>query len=518
MAALLLPGGQTVSAATDKPKPSASVADPTGCAGCHREAVEGFARSKMAHSMRLPETEPAGSVALPGTAITMTHDDKGAWQTLTVGKESTRYHVDYVIGSGSHASGYLVDLDNHLFQSPVSFYRNRNAYGLAPGYEAIAEPDFTRPIAEGCVFCHAGSYNVVTGTQNAYAKVPFSHLTITCDRCHGPVAAHLAKPDLNNIVSPSHLEPAARDSVCEQCHLIGVSRVLNPGKHFSDFHAGQRLEDTFTTYREQAPPGAKVEFKVISHSEQLALSKCARSSAGKLWCGTCHDPHDEPVEPVAFYRDRCLSCHAQTTFAADHPAKTSNCIGCHMPQRETNDGGHTAFTDHRIERRPAPGVPADGGAIAAWRVPSDQNLADRNQAIASIEVGASERSSKLLTDGYRTLSRLQPAFPQDAELYNSIGYALILGRRYSEAAKAFEIAVRLDPGSSGNETRLGQAYAGSGADEPALQHLERALEIDPLNLSAAMSALQLYGRTGQKDKAAALSQRVDAAMHPLATP
>ena len=47
---------------------------------------------------------------------------EGSWQTLTSHGTTTTYHVDYVIGSGAHASGYVIDLGDHLFQSPVAYY------------------------------------------------------------------------------------------------------------------------------------------------------------------------------------------------------------------------------------------------------------------------------------------------------------------------------------------------------------------------------------------------------------
>ena len=114
-------------------------------------------------------------------------------------------------------------------------------------------------------------------------------------------------------------------------------------------------------------------------------------SNGQLWCGTCHDPHNKPLEPVQFYRSKCLSCHTRN-FSASHPAKDSNCIGCHMPRRDAKDGGHTAFTDHRIQRRPEPqpDLPADTD-IAAWREPAP-DLQKRNLGIAYINAGMERRS------------------------------------------------------------------------------------------------------------------------------
>jgi hypothetical protein len=461
----------------------------------------------MAHSMRLGGQEPAGVVKAGDTTITMYADKSGSWQSLESEGTKQTYHVDYVIGSGSHADGYVTRVANHLFQSPVAFYRGRSSYDLAPGYQGGSDPDFTRPIAKGCVFCHAGTFDAVAGTQNEYGKKPFPHLAISCNRCHGSVAAHLAHPTEANIVNPEHLDPVARDSVCEQCHLIGVARVLNPGKQFTDFHAGDPLEGTFTVYHKELPPGTTASFRVISHSEQLSLSKCQRNSGGRLGCITCHDPHDEPTEPVAYYRARCLECHAKTAFAADHPAKTSDCISCHMPKRAANDGGHTAFTDHRIQRQPFEQFTDEVTAIVPWRAPSPE-LATRNLGIASVRVGLEQRSFKQVISGYQMLTQVQQQFPQDSESYQTIGDALFAGQQYSEASQAYELAVRFDPGSSPKEASLGQAYAAAGQSTLAEEHMEKALLIDPLNLSAANILRGIYTRNGEQSKAEELSRRL----------
>ena len=66
-----------------------------------------------------------------------------------------------------------------------------------------------------------------------------------------------------------------------------------------------------------------------------------------------------------------------------------------------------------------------------------------------------------------------------------LGSALLAGRQYAEAVEAFALATRLDPTSSPKEANLGQAYAALGDRTAAEQHLERAMELDPVNLSAA---------------------------------
>jgi Cytochrome c554 and c-prime len=157
-------------------------------------------------------------------------DATGYWQQLESGAEATDYRIDYVIGSGNHASGYLLDVAGHLFQSPIAYYKSRQAYDLAPGYEGLSHPDFTRPISEACLFCHAGAALKIPGTSNQYRSPPFAAESITCERCHGSAEKHLTDPRAGTIINPAKLAPAACDSICEQCHLLGVGRVLNPGK------------------------------------------------------------------------------------------------------------------------------------------------------------------------------------------------------------------------------------------------------------------------------------------------
>ena len=59
---------------------------------------------------------------------------------------------------------------------------------------------------------------------------------------------HVKKPARANIVNPARLSGPARDSVCEQCHLEGERRTLNPGKTLWDYHPGQPLEQTVITW------------------------------------------------------------------------------------------------------------------------------------------------------------------------------------------------------------------------------------------------------------------------------
>jgi hypothetical protein len=476
----------------------------------------------MARSLRRPGNEPQGSFTTAGgTTKFAIHADRvplragpfliATWQRMEHAGEVSEFPVSYVIGSGAHASGYLIQIGDHLFQSPVCYYPIRHAYDLAPGYEKLSEPDFTRPVTEACLLCHSGAPLHVAGSLNRYQSPAFAQEAISCDRCHGPDQEHLKRPLPGTIVNPAKLPAAARDSVCEQCHLAGAVRVLNPGKSFGDFRAGQPLEDTFTIYTTSAPGGA---FKVISHSEQLALSACARHSQSRMWCGTCHDPHAKPVRAAPYYAARCLSCH-QGKLSRSHPANR-DCVSCHMPRRPARDGGHSVFTDHRIARRPQaptenqPEVGTEGD-LAAWRRPSPA-FEQRNLALALANAGIERRSPPQIVRGYRLLTEVQKSFPDDIDVLNGLGTALLLGKEPREALRAFERVLQLTPGDPIGEQNVGMAWNAAGQPDQAAAHLERCLDLDPLLLPAAATLMNVYRQQGDAAKESALADRIRKSM------
>ena len=293
------------------------------------------------------------------------------------------------------------------------------------------------------------------------------------------------------------------NSICEQCHLGGEARILNPGKQFSDFRPGQELEDAFSVY---VPEGSSNSthtkpLKVISHAQQLALSTCSRQSHGKLWCGTCHDPHEQPADPKAYFRARCLSCHGAALIQT-HSKPVDDCIGCHMPRRPAKDGGHTAFTDHRITRLPQPEVDADEPQnLAAWHQPQGSSLAKRNLGLAYIEAGRTLQSAKYMLHGYPLLVACLPAFPNDPAVLTGIGVVLLGTGRAAEAAATFERAVRLEPNVASHYIDEGFAWGQAHNPAKAIFNLEKALQIDPLSKQAYQKLAEIYLQDNERAQA-----------------
>ena len=280
--------------------------------------------------------------------------------------------VQFAVGSGRRGRSYLIDHDGYLFQSPITWYPQRNRWDLSPGY-AARHHHFARPVPAECLFCHTNYAQEVKDGVNHYRPPIFQGYNIGCERCHGPGELHVRRQSRgeartgvdDTIVNPRRLEPALREAVCEQCHLQGEVRVLRRGRGTFDFRPGLPLQCFVSVFVRSAPTleevsGTPKAGKFVGHVEQMHASRCFVASAGLMGCSTCHDPHQLPAagERLAYYRERCLSCHADKgcSLPAEvrfQKSKQDSCIDCHMPAGKS-DIPHASTTDHRILRQPQP--------------------------------------------------------------------------------------------------------------------------------------------------------------------
>jgi tetratricopeptide (TPR) repeat protein len=183
-----------------------------------------------------------------------------------------------------------------------------------------------------------------------------------------------------------------------------------------------------------------------------------------------------------------------------------------MPRRQTDDGGHTAFTDHRISAHPGK---QDGSGppdqIVAWRAPAPE-FRTRNLALALLHAGAKDTSGPLINRSYELMLEAQKAFPADPTLLSGIGTALQARGEPLAAAKIFERVIELRPRDALAEENAGLARLEAGDTEAAARRLERALNLDPLLLPDIEALLKIYRASGDKAKEDALMTRVRQAM------
>jgi hypothetical protein len=482
------------------------------CARCHPSEVQGFLATPMGQSLGPPGRGPSGSFYhnISGTRFSVRSWPGHMTQRMERGGLASQYSIAYSVGSGAHAVSYLIEVGNHLFESPLSYYA-RSGWGISPGYENLKTPDFYRAVRPQCLFCHTGEALPIPGTLNAYRNPAFAAEAITCERCHGPTTEHLRNPVPGSIVNPERLAPRARDSVCEQCHLGGEVPVPNPGKQLSDFHAGENLEDVFTVYVYQSSrdPKRQSALTIISQSQQLALSQCARSSGDRLWCGTCHDPHALPKDPVAYFRARCLNCHG-TALLTSHPKPNQNCFGCHMPRLPAGRGGHTIFTDHRIaiytpeelaRLRAASLVNGSTPAssedeLVPWHNPPPQ-FAERNLGLAYARVGSQLELLPFTLRGYQLLVSAGNDFPNDPVLLRAMGQIISGTKQEADAEALFDKALAVEPDSSLIYYDKAVAAEQAGDGKNAINYFEKTLQLDAWLVDPYQHLARLYAATGQ---------------------
>jgi tetratricopeptide (TPR) repeat protein len=456
----------------------------------------------MAVSLGQPLGQPSGGFthALSGSRMRITSGSREMRHRLEQGGLRAEYAISYFVGSGNRGRSYLINIDGYLFQSPASYYTATAKWAPSPGYEGERELDFERPIIPECLFCHAGRARPIRSTLNRYESPPFEAEAITCERCHGPPGRHLENPSADTIINPAKLPPVRRDAVCEQCHLGGEARVLSPGREPWDFQPGDLLEDVFSVYVFERPPESEGHaLKVVSHSEQLAASRCAQQSGEKMWCGSCHSPHNKPDDPVAYYRQRCQECHNAASLAS-HRKPVDDCAGCHMPRRQTYDGAHTAFTDHQIRRRPSgEGAPLWSRQLRPWREP-DARLVNRNLGLAHVSVGDRDQSVEHFNEGFRLLAGVESSFATDTAVLTSVGAVLQKKGVLNEAAKRFLRASELEPDDARHQLNLAIVRMEGGENAAAISGLQKAISLDPSLLDAYLLLAEIHKNAGHADE------------------
>ncbi len=455
--------------------------------------------SSMANSVGPPDLVPAGHVTHQQSDSRIVTEWRNGKMIHHLSEDglNAAYEIKYQIGAGKVGHSYATQLGDVLLESPASYYR-RYGWDISPGFSGTELLDFNRVLTAPCLFCHS---NVTQLSEGRHLKG--AQLTpISCERCHGNADEHLMHPSSANIVNPAKLPLRARDSICEQCHLEGVARVLNPGKTLRDFTPGTNLESTLAIYVVQQL-GQGME--AVSQEEQLALSKCAIHSNGKLWCGTCHNPHIQARNRNSELKAICLSCHPALS-PASHSSKFPECISCHMPRRAPTDVAHAALTDHRILAKPeaessdALAIPE---ALRAWREPAP-DLRNRDLALADLKASSTPRLRSLGEQAGNLLKSLPPAQQNnDAVVMAALGDVNLSQGRVAAALPFFRRACELEPSSAEYAMFLGITL--KQIDQVgAVRELRRAIKLDSSLERAYLELSTLYEREGKSSDAASV--------------
>jgi len=377
------------------------------CKQCHSEIYQNFIKTGMGKSFDVAsKTKSAGDYH-----TSVVHDKigdfyyKAFWQNDSLrfleyrlkGKDTIYKRletVNYIVGSGQHTNSHIQSINGYLNQMPMTFYTQKKTWDLPPGFEDGHNSRFMRKIGLECMSCHNSYPDFVLGSENKYNSVETG---IGCERCHGAGSIHVNERHTKeridtskyidySIVNPAKLSIERQFDICQRCHLQG-NTILKEGKSFYDFKPGMVLSDYMTVFLPKYK-NADDEFIMASHADRLKQSQCfiksMKASASKtpgskntlkpykdaLTCVTCHNPHVSVKETnTNVFNDACLKCHGEATKKTEvnqetesskqlaelfcskkGVTKTSNCVGCHMPNSGSIDIPHVTVHDHYIRK------------------------------------------------------------------------------------------------------------------------------------------------------------------------
>ena len=483
------------------------------CATCHDSISRSYALTPMAlTSGPVGEDLVEGSFRQKTTSIFYQIVKKGNAAFLNYERSDDpalrgSQQLKYFIGSGRRGHSYLSTLDSFMYESPASYYSTEKRWDVSPGYESRREIRFNRPIEPSCLYCHAGQVKPIDGTQNAYEVPPFAQAGIGCEQCHGPGGDHVK--GLATLVNPATLPPQRRDSVCEQCHLSGESRVNQPGKDLSMFRPGDLLSDYVLSFVFQDKADHSSE--AISHVEALAQSGCKLRSGDSMSCMSCHDPHFVPSseDATAYFRAKCIACHlkqAASDHLKQHFAK-NDCRSCHMSKTPLTNIRHTALTDHRIPRKPSrDATPIEPEAKLVQFGARENNR--RGLALAYGELALQKGNSFYQEQAFRLLTEVLPQCSDDAEVLTRLGYLHQSRGELDRAASLYTSALKYAPHQTAAQVNLGVIYAQRGQTDHAVALWRQALASNPGLSEAGVNLAVAVLTKGDKAEARDILQRV----------
>ncbi len=311
------------------------------CISCHPNESAAHQRSGHSHTA-FPMEESELAQQLDGTTyedsldsriVDFTLDDNGFFAKVTGQGETVHHRVDWLLGSGTHAQtavSILVDKNAGL-EHCWTWFTNQNELGRTPG-----QTDF-KPHGESIDSCGGRDMSTLEVTQcfschMTFGPAPGQSLAevkwqpnIRCERCHGPrrIHAEAALQGRAAEIKPmvNLKDPQVEMKLCAQCHRDQVD--------------------------EKSPEKDVIRFQPY----RLQKSPCYQADPSSLTCTTCHDPHDQTSHNIERYQQTCLNCHSkphQSQCDRDQnlDIASDNCISCHMPAREWNNG--IEFVDHWI--------------------------------------------------------------------------------------------------------------------------------------------------------------------------
>ena len=321
-----------------------------------------------------------------------------------------------------------------------------------------------------------------------------------------------ATTDVDPIVNPGRLTPELRDSVCNDCHQLGVERVLRYGMKVDDFRPGEPLSSVWVIFN-KGEVAANGKTDAVNQVGQMESSRCFQKSNGQLGCISCHDPHSLPTpeERVSFFRDKCLTCHTSPEVACKlEPSlrllrsPDDSCIQCHMPALPAADVQHTSQTDHRVLRdTEAPQevhenemlqLATSMGSLPEWEV-------ERARGLLMVQFAVDLKDPSLAMVACELLEKLKVRGLADPIVERSLGNGYLLQNRIEVAEQRWKQAMEMDPNDEQSLRSLAIALHDAGRDQEAEKLLRSYLNRNHWDRTAMGRHIHVLGKLGRHDEA-----------------
>jgi hypothetical protein len=287
---------------------------------------------------RVLSSNPALTFRNGTYSYSISRQAKGSVYNVTDGKDSLSVPILYAVGQGKMGQTYVIEYQNRLYESRLSFYQRIAGLDVTVGQSrqvpASLKEALGRPLSDeevkNCFGCH--STGAVADRLNLEKLVP----GVRCEGCHGPGTAHVAAIQSGEtggglIFNPARLSgDELSQEFCAACHKAIVD--------FEELRGLKTNNVRFQPYR-------------------IFYSKCY-SDDRRISCIACHNPHEPVKHEPAYYDAKCSACH-KTAKANDNPTSaesasvkgcktgTKDCVSCHM-QKVDPPQAHFTFTDHYI--------------------------------------------------------------------------------------------------------------------------------------------------------------------------
>jgi Secretion system C-terminal sorting domain len=241
-------------------------------------------------------------------------------------------------------------------------------YTSATGLAAIAGN--SRNIAKNCSGCHSNGLELWQDANGEWLMKGAPHdndalyadmvnvfdidgdgaldqINTTCERCHGPGAAHAASLNPADIINPRNLTADEANNLCGMCHSRGKSKPNNTfGFPFQDdadtlvtWNVGDMVADIYENRGGDWGDGVTSS----SHHQQfwdLYESSKPSFEFHQVTCFECHDVHNEVKHHIREEIPETDSLGAAIMVTSENDNNTL-CLSCHAT--------HGAFEDISVE-------------------------------------------------------------------------------------------------------------------------------------------------------------------------